>query len=104
MECGHASVREWTKLRGRGHTPDLCEVSAKAVCKFVSKHHHLYSTQDGTGKAQEDQAEQGDRCRPKRAGGGGPWRAYLAEVSKGVKLSRAALRERELSKFASRRV
>ena len=39
VEAGHASVREYTMQRGRGHVPTLSEVSAKSFCRWMHMHH-----------------------------------------------------------------
>ena len=91
MECGHSSIREYTKARGRGHAANLPEVSAKAVCRFIAKHHNHNFADHDAAKQQEDQVFP-EAPVHRASGGGGPWRAFLSERRKGVKLSREIIR------------
>ena len=97
MECGHSSIREYTKARGRGHAPNLAEVSAKSVCKFVSRHHFMAKAKDSktADQAEEQQQQSKDGVgKKKKLGGGGPWKAFLSEKCKGrFKLGRQVIRE-----------
>lgn len=81
LEAGHSSIREWTKMRGRGHVPTLAEVSAKALCKSVSKFHSVTVGNSDDGE-QQDGVE-----RRRNKGSGGAWRAYCSEMSKGTKMT-----------------
>ena len=90
MECQHSSIREYTKARGKGHAPNLVEVSAKAICKYVAQHHFSYTM---TGNDKCDQEQQTQQTSQKRLGGGGPWKAFLKERAKGRKLSKSIIRE-----------
>ena len=93
MECGHSSIREFTKARGRGHFPNFPEVSAKSVCQFVAKHHFVSKlpTEQPEKQAEEDQQQAAAPVR--KLGGGGPWKAFIKERSQGRKLSRVWIRE-----------
>eukprot|EP00435_Cladocopium_sp_Y103_P019218 s658_g4.t1 len=87
MECGHSSIREWTKMRGKGHVPSLPEVSAKALCRFISKHHSHHC------EAGEDPEQQEPESNPgKSKGGGGAWRAFCSDRFSGIKFTRENLR------------
>ena len=90
MECQHSSIREYTKARGKGNAPNLSEVSAKAVCKYVAQHHFSYT---GTGNNTCDQEQQTQQTSQKRLGGGGPWKAFLKERAVGRKLSKSIIQE-----------
>ena len=100
MECGHSAIRELTKLRGRGHIPTLAEVSAKSICRFVSKHHcHVDSSSEMPGEPGEGDAppktnkpKQGRRDHG-RGGGGSAWNAFCAEQCRNEKFTRQRLRE-----------
>lgn len=37
IENGHASVREFTMLRGRGHAPNIAHVAARCLCRWIGK-------------------------------------------------------------------
>lgn len=87
MECGHSSIREWTKMRGKGHVPALPEVSAKAICRFISKHHSHHCETAEDPEQQEPEANPG-----KSKGGGGAWRAFCSDRFSGIKFSRENLR------------
>ena len=79
-------------MRGKGHVPSLTEVSAKSVCKFVSKYHNHHEAPGANPEpGNEDSIEHDERPKQDR-GGGGAWRAFLSETCKGTKLTRAALR------------
>lgn len=92
LECGHSAIREFTKMRGKGHVPSLTEISAKSVCKFASKYHNHHEAPAANPEpGNEDSIEQDERPKQDR-GGGGAWRAFLSETCKGTKLTRAALR------------
>lgn len=89
MECGHSAIREFTKLRGKGHIPHLAEVSAKSICRFVAKHH------DHRGCATEGDQQSGQPTKGEptsKKGGGGPWRAFVSERSSKTKLTRQGIR------------
>ena len=103
MECGHSAVRELTKLRGKGHVPSLVEVSAKSICRFVSKHHHHIESksemppddaQEGPQNEPQPQKNKTDRSKKQknRSGGGSAWNAFCAERCPGVKFTRQILR------------
>lgn len=66
------------------------EVSAKTICRYVSRHHFHQSQQD---LFSQKQAEPQPEAKPvKRTGAGGPWRAFVSERSKGMKLTRVGFK------------
>ena len=92
MECGHSSVREYTKQRGRGHTPTLSEVSARVLSKFVhSKHGEVYERRNPNPNPQPDSADD-EHHRVRRTGAGGAYRAFISEHAKGQRLNGDLLR------------
>ena len=91
MECGHSSIREYTKARGRGHAANLAEVSAKSVCRFISKHHSFVEA-----KEQFQEEAVFPAPPPATRGGGGAWRAFLSDKCQGVKLSREVVRNKRI--------
>ena len=96
IEAGHSSIREFTKQRGRGHIPGLEEVSAKSVCRFISKFHgHAKGEepQHQQPEPQRDEPPEPQRRPPKRTGSGGPWRAFCSCESKGKRLTSDAIQD-----------
>lgn len=99
MECGHSSIREYTKQRGRGHTPTLSEVSARVLSKFVySKHGKVLERrnpqpeQHGEGDGDDDHQDHQENRRVRRTGAGGAYRAFISEHAKGQRLNPDLLR------------
>ena len=105
IECGHATVREYTLQRGRGHFTNLVDVSAMLLCRFIGKLLKATSGSRNSSGETEDplpteprgrkrKQTSGNTPNPKKRGGsghGGPWHAFLADVAKGVQLNRRSL-------------
>ena len=90
IEAKHGSNRELTMLRGRGWVPSLLNVAASALSRFVSR--RARDRAAGHGSAEKKAASKSRRTRPKR-GGGGAWRAFCHERSKGQKFTLEMLRQ-----------
>ena len=103
IECGHATVREYTMQRGRGHFANLPDVSAKLFCRFIGKQSERFSKSKPSSAQEESSRKRkgakrkreaedpGGNARVPQVRGGGAWRAFLAENAGGVKLDRTAL-------------
>ena len=77
IESRHASTREFTTLRSRGWVPNLEAVGSK----FVTQRYANAPSQT------ERQASASDGAPAKaRRGGGGAWRAFVADVSSGSQI------------------
>ena len=95
IECGHATVREYTMQRGRGHFASLVDVSAMFLCRFFGKLLKANSMVSGDLErpAKTKKREKPESAKPKKGGSGhgGPWHAFLADVAQGIKLNRCSI-------------
>ena len=88
IESGHSSVREWTRLRGRGHVPNLAAVGARCLCSFFGKKYQY----EKPGETKNDSSEKQQPQQQKQRGGGGAYRVFIAERAAGKKLSKDLLK------------
>ena len=79
IEARHASTREFTMLRSRGWVPNLEAVGSK----FATQR---YANAMPATKPETEQKD-GTRARRPRGGGGGAWRAFCSDVSRGRQLA-----------------
>lgn len=95
VECSHSSVREWTRQKGRGHTPSLSEVSARTLCRWVQACHGHELKSNVTEADSTDAAHAGvESARAvKRTGAGGAFRAFISKHAKGHRMTSAMMRE-----------
>ena len=100
VECLHSSVREFTKMRGRGHIPRFSFASAQHFIrwvanrsKFVEQLNQQQQQQSAEQQSQQDEGDEGVREHVRRPGGGGAWRAFCAERSSGKKLSPTSMKQ-----------
>ncbi|CAE7791864.1 unnamed protein product [Symbiodinium sp. CCMP2592] len=87
VESGHSSVREYTMSRGRGHTPDLAQVSAKRLCAWFGRKYVHPSDRKQNAQQKRKQRKEKKHARP-----GGAWRAFCSDRAKGQKFNRVLLR------------
>ena len=89
VECGHSSIREFTKQRGRGHTSAFSDVSAKVMLRFLRTQCNLQQEepQEQESAQQSQQQGVGEQPKPQRPGTGGAWRAFVREMSKGTQFT-----------------
>ena len=117
IECGHATVREHTLQKGRGHFAFLPQVSAQLFCRFVGKQIERFlgsmpkpkpseSAQASAGSTSKTTSRRkrkkntetetgpggsGEQQKVPQTRGGGAWRAFLAEAAKGTKIDKRSL-------------
>ena len=73
--------------RGRGHTPDLAQVSAKRLCAWVGRKYVHPSHRKQNAQHKQKQRKQKKHPRP-----GGAWRAFCSDRGKGQKFNRDLLK------------
>ena len=95
VECGHSSIREFTKQRGRGHVPDFSGVSCRVMCRFLSKQTDIKAQEKEEEQEQEESRDQQAQNKKKaqRPGSGGAWRAFCKEKAGGNKFTPFSLKE-----------
>ena len=94
VECGHSSIREFTKQRGRGHTPEFSAISSRVMCRFLCKQTDLKELEKKEQGQQQQQPQGGEeevKVKKRRTGCGGPWRAFCQERSKGTQFTHSSI-------------
>ena len=95
VECGHSSIREFTRQRGRGHIPAFSDVSARVMLRFLRTHTDTRGGSQGVPEEQpQPQPGEGaaEQPKPNRTGTGGPWRAFVSEESKGMQFTELSIK------------
>ncbi|CAE7781386.1 unnamed protein product [Symbiodinium sp. CCMP2456] len=92
LESAHSSLREYTMSRGRGHTPDFAQVSAKRLCAWTGRRYgHGKQQAASGGKSSYQKSKQ---CKQKKhSRPGGAWRAFCSEKARGQKFTRRLIRQ-----------
>ena len=94
LESKHAAVREWTMMRGRGHTPSLSEVSARLTCHAC---HQMYASPGEQASAQQQRSRKRKRTPSPRQKytrtRAGAWRAFLRVRGRGAPLNARRLKD-----------
>lgn len=92
VECGHSSVREWTRLRGRGHTPSLVQVAARCLCRWIRARYVSEGEANQPAREEGDQDQdpesESQKKKKKRSGGGGAYRAFISDKAKDRRLTK----------------
>ena len=92
LESAHSSLREYTMSRGRGHTPDFAQVSAKRLCAWTGRRYG-YGTQQAAAGGKSSQEKSRQRKQKRHARPGGAWRAFCSEKARGQKFTCRFLRQ-----------
>ena len=95
VECGHSSIREFTKQRGRGHVPDFSGVSCRVMCRFLSKQTNIKAQEQDQKQEEQEQEQQGQNKKKKvqRPGSGGAWRSFCKEKAGGKQFTPVLLKQ-----------
>ena len=96
LESSHSTIREWTQMRGRGHTPSFVDVSAQTFCRWTGKRYDGMTGQTvaelNRAKRAAEKVEKEAKKSRKGCSSGGPYKAFISERARGQKLTREICR------------
>lgn len=85
-------MREWTRLRGRGHTPSLVQVAARCLCRWIRARYVSEGEANQPAREEGDQDQdpesESQKKKKKRSGGGGAYRAFISDKAKDRRLTK----------------
>ncbi|CAE7208256.1 unnamed protein product, partial [Symbiodinium necroappetens] len=92
LESSHSTIREWTQMRGRGHTPSFVDVSAQSFCRWVGTRYdgmtgQKFAEQRRAAK-EADKAEKESKKSRRGSSSGGGYKSFVSSRCQGQKLSR----------------